>query len=209
MPVALTLAQVIENRLPTAMVDKNDRRKDRWQAIFAPALIEAGLLTQEEVDRGGLAQVEIDALAAIRPEVLRRYAEEAIAPFIDTTLMRQVAERKAEWERAANEALERGVDRAKLDTLSNIQRFVARRYNSLSAIRFRSLERVVERGKRSLDALQNAIDEEVQRIALPPMPDTPEPEDRSETVAPLIDSDWSHFEMVKALKARKKYEDED
>jgi hypothetical protein len=77
-PVALILEQVIENRLPTAMVDKNDKRRDRWQAIFAPPLIEAGLLTREEVDRGGLAQIEIDALAALRPDVLRRGGDRTV-----------------------------------------------------------------------------------------------------------------------------------
>jgi hypothetical protein len=207
-PVTLTLEQVIENRLPTAIVDKEDKRKHRWQTAFAPPLIEAGLLTQAEVDRGGLAQVEIDALAAIRPEVLRRYADAAIAPFLDPTLLSQAAQRRADWEREANEALARGVDRAKLDTLSAIQRFVADRYNSLSAIRFRALDRIVTRSRESLDALEAAIAEEVRRVELPPVPETPEPEDRSETVAPLVDSDWSHFEMIRALKARKKYDED-
>ena len=43
-----------------------------WQEAFAPRLIEAGLLTQAEVERGGLAQVEIDALTAINPSSERR-----------------------------------------------------------------------------------------------------------------------------------------
>jgi hypothetical protein len=206
--VALTLEQVIENRLPTAMVDKNDKRRDRWQAIFAPPLIEAGLLPQEEVDRGGLAQVEIDALAALRPDVLRRYADEAIAPFLDATLQTRAAEAQMEWERAANETLATGVDRAKLDMLSHAERIAANRFNSLVTSRFNSLTRVVARSKERLDALENAIDEEVRRVALPPAPKTPEAKEKSETAVPLVDSDWGYYGMVEALKARKKYEDE-
>ena len=45
-PVALTLEDVVRLRLPTAMVEKNDKRMDMWQDAHAPALIEAGLLTQ-------------------------------------------------------------------------------------------------------------------------------------------------------------------
>jgi hypothetical protein len=208
LPVALTLEQVIENRLPTAMVDKKDKRKDRWQATFAPPLIEAGLLTQEEVDGGGLAQVEIDALAALRPDVLHRYAEEAIAPFLDATLQTRAAEARMEWERVANEALTAGVDRAKLDMLSHAQRLAANSFNSLVTNRFNSLARVVAGSKERLDAIENAIGEEVRRVALPPTPKTPEAEEKSETAAPLVDSNWGYYGMVDALKARKKYEDE-
>ena len=35
-PVALTLDDVIRLRLPTAMVDKKDARRKRWQLAFAP-----------------------------------------------------------------------------------------------------------------------------------------------------------------------------
>ena len=45
-PVALTLEDVIRLRLPTAMVEKKDKRKGMWQATFAPPLIEAGLLPE-------------------------------------------------------------------------------------------------------------------------------------------------------------------
>jgi hypothetical protein len=45
-PVALTLEDVIRLRLPTAMVDKKDARRKRWQQRFAPPLIEAGLLPE-------------------------------------------------------------------------------------------------------------------------------------------------------------------
>ena len=82
-----------------------------------------------------------------------------------------------EWERVANEALAAGVDRAKLDMLSHAQRIAANRFNSLVTSRFNSLTRVVARSKERLDALENAIDEEVRRVALPPSPKTPEAED--------------------------------
>ena len=72
-----------------------------WQDAHADALIEAGLLTQAEVDGGGLAQVEIDALTAIIPEELDRMAEAAIAPYLDATLAGRTDEARIEWEREA------------------------------------------------------------------------------------------------------------
>ena len=101
-PVALTLDDVIRLRLPTAMVEKNDKRLDMWQDAHAEALIEAGLLTQAEVDGGGLAQVEIDALTAINPEELDRMAEAAIAPYLDPTLAGRADEARTDWEKSAN-----------------------------------------------------------------------------------------------------------
>ena len=98
-PVALSIDDVIRLRLPTAMVEKDDKRLDMWQDAHAEALIEAGLLTQAEVDGGGLAQVEIDALTAINPAELDRMAEAAIAPYLDPTLSQRAAEAQAAWTR--------------------------------------------------------------------------------------------------------------
>jgi hypothetical protein len=73
-PVSLTLSQVLDLGLPTTPVKQGDNRRDRWDEAFGPALREAGLVADDEP-----AQVEIDALAAIRPDDLRRITEEKIA----------------------------------------------------------------------------------------------------------------------------------
>jgi hypothetical protein len=176
-PVALTLEQVIENRLPTAMVDKKDKRRGMWQSTFAPRLIEAGLLTPEEAARGGLAQVEIDALAALRPDVLRRYAEEAIARFLDPALAAQEQERREAWEREATETLVRGVDRARLEALSRSERWNAAVFNNLA--------RALGIAKSRLDRVEAEITAEVLKVELPESPEPPEAEDEPPGLCPI------------------------
>jgi hypothetical protein len=226
-PAALTLEQVIRLRLPTAMVDKKDKRRKLWQQTFAPPLIEAGLLPEsarwqdgdeDERDAGGkmvakpLAQVEIDALAAINPAELDRIAEAAIAPYLDATLNRRAEAAKSDWIRRAQEALTQGSNRTRLDMLSHAERLRANRFNGL----LRSLTQAKDR----VDAIEAAMEGLVRGVALPPIPELPEAEpsltvepleagEPPETVEPLVDSDWGYLHMVEAMKARKKYENED
>ena len=82
-PVSLTLEQVIAERLPTTPVKPKEKRRNKWDQAFGPALRAAGLVTGREP-----AQVEIDALAAIRPDVLRRITHEKIALYRDETIER-------------------------------------------------------------------------------------------------------------------------
>lgn len=199
-PVALTIDDVIRLHLPTAMVEKKDKRVGMWQEAFAPRLIEAGLLTQPQVDEGGLAQVEIDALTAINPSELNRMAEAAIAPYLDSTLNQRAQEAHDAWSQQAASALERGVDRARLDMLSHAERLAANRFNGL----LRSLTRNKDR----IDAIEAAMGALADDVDLPPTPEPPEAIERSETAQPLVDSDWGYLGMVEAMKSRKKYEDE-
>ena len=66
--VALTLAQVHELNLPSTPLKATEKRADKWRA------------------RMGHEQTEIDALAALRPEELRRIALDALKPFFDFDL---------------------------------------------------------------------------------------------------------------------------
>jgi hypothetical protein len=200
-PVALTLEDVIRLRLPTAMVEKKDKRTGMWQATFAPPLIEAGLLTQAEVDQGGLAQVEIDALGAINPTELNRMAEAAIAPYLDPTLAQRADAAKDAWLREAQTALDRGVDRTRLDKLSRAEQRDARSFNRLLCS--------LQRAKGRIDSGEAAMRVLAEAVGLPPIPKLLDPDgERSETAKPLVDSDWGYLGMVEAMKARKKYEDE-
>ena len=58
-PVALTLEDVVRLRLPTSMVEKNDKRIDMWQDAHAGALIEAGLLTRRRSTAAGPAPASL------------------------------------------------------------------------------------------------------------------------------------------------------
>jgi hypothetical protein len=199
-PVALTLDDVIRLRLPTAMVEKNDKRLDMWQDAHAEALIEAGLLTQADVDGGGLAQVEIDALTAINPAELDRMAKAAIAPYLDPTLAGRTDEARTDWVGCAAEALTVGVDPARLGLLSHAERLTANRFNGL----LRSLTRSKDR----LDAIEAAMVRVAEQVELPPIPDTPKADgERSQDAKPLIDSDWGYLRMVMAMKDRKAYDE--
>ena len=81
-PVALTLEQALRFSLPTTPVKAGEKRRGRWQAAYGPALYEAGLIGSPDT----AAQVEIDALAALRPDDLRRIAHDSIAPYWDAGL---------------------------------------------------------------------------------------------------------------------------
>jgi hypothetical protein len=85
--VALTLDQVVALNLPSTPLKETERRANRWRKVMRRE------------------QTEIDALAALRPEVLRQVAREAIAPFWDATLERRAQEAQAEWTRQAEEEL--------------------------------------------------------------------------------------------------------
>jgi len=85
--VALTLEQVVALDLPSTPLKDTERRADLWREVM------------------GREQTEIDALAALRPEVLLQIARDAIAPFRDATLERRGAEARIEWMRQAEDAL--------------------------------------------------------------------------------------------------------
>jgi hypothetical protein len=85
-PVALTYEQVIEHDLPEPAFEETEHRGEKWKQIW------------------NREQTEIDALAALYPDVLEQITREAIAPFFDYSLADRVAEGEARW-RAAVDAL--------------------------------------------------------------------------------------------------------
>jgi len=96
-PVALTPDQVMDEELPSTPLKATEKRADRWRDAF------------------GIDQTEIDALTT--PEkrhVLQRMLTQAFEPYIDTTLSRRVADAKAEWNTAAQEAIEQQIDAERL-----------------------------------------------------------------------------------------------
>jgi len=86
-PVALTVEQVTELRLPSTPLKETEKRADRWREAF------------------GVEQTEIDALATLQPDVLREIVEAAFDPYFDRTLEDRVAEAEAEWLAEAQSAI--------------------------------------------------------------------------------------------------------
>jgi hypothetical protein len=98
-PVALTVEQVRELGLPSTPLKETEKRADRWREAF------------------GVEQTEIDALATLRPDVLREILERAFDPYFDRTLEERVSEAKTEWNERAEEALQDQIDQEALEEL--------------------------------------------------------------------------------------------
>jgi len=190
-PVSLTLDQVLAERLPTTPVKAGDARRDRWQAAYGPVLHEAGLIE----DPSMAAQVEIDALAALRPERLRAMAREAIeGAYFDATLARRANVTRDAWREEAQAAIDRQIDPAD---------FEAVREDAAEA-----LTRLTD-ALNDLRACDDRLDELCAAISLPGAPEAPEPEVDEDAQRPLADSEWGMAEVSRALRARKSYSDGD
>ncbi len=169
---ALTVEQVRELGLPSTPLKETENRADRWREAF------------------GIEQTEIDALATLRPDVLRRIVEAAIEPYFDESLDLRVAEAKEAWKYAATASLEYQIDS---DALGAIQERAGDKLEEL-----RGAIRLIN------DSLRLAVDDIVEL----PEPVVPEAEIGAEKLgrqAPLISSAWSWAEATRALKARKTY----
>ena len=97
--VALTPQQVREYGLPSTPLKEKEKRADRWRAAM------------------GIEQTEIDALAALRPDLLRQVTEDAIRPFYDHTLASRVSAARRDWLRRAQEAVEQATGSEYLDEI--------------------------------------------------------------------------------------------
>jgi hypothetical protein len=179
-PVALTVDQVRRLDLPSTPLKETERRADKWREEF------------------GVEQTEIDALATLRPQVLREIVEEALKPYFDSTLARRIAEAKDQWGQQAQEVIDGHVD---ADELVNIQ-------GEAEDIEVESAERVeainTEMAERA-DALDKRLREMVAGIKLPKpvLPEIRLAERLPHAV--IISSEWGWVEGTRALKARKTY----
>ena len=166
--VALTPDQVREYGLPSTPLKDTERRADKWTAAM------------------GVQQTEIDALAALRPGLLRQIAENAIAPFYDAGLDDRVSAAADEWETEAREAIE-----------EQDPELAARR------------ERVAGRLGELRDQIDTLLDEvrvDADDFELPDIPEVLEPEvDEEDQPVGLCDSRWSFAEQCRRLRASKDY----
>jgi hypothetical protein len=86
--ICLTRDQVIEYNLPSTPLKETERRADKWREIM------------------GREQTEIDALQALRPDVLRQIVTAAIEPFYDRTLKSRLQLASGTYYRTCSEILE-------------------------------------------------------------------------------------------------------
>lgn len=154
-PVALTYKQVIDLDLPSTPLKAGELRADGWR------------------ERWGREQTEIDALAALQPEVLRRLAADAIAPFFDTSLAGRTEMARRSWLIAASSVLEADPRYAEAAEM------VSAAYDEL------------EQAATALNDAQDEAFASLSEIELPAL-EPPEPEMSAEPPEPLFDSndDW-------------------
>jgi hypothetical protein len=167
--VALTPAQVREYGLPSTPLKDTERRAGGWRAEM------------------GVEQTEIDALASLRPELLRQIGRDAMAPFYDHGLDRRVALARREWTGRALEIINRDTDSVRL------ARIRAEAEQKLAGMRAQITE------------LNDQLRIDASDFDLPEMV-IPEPDlDGREPPEPLLESWWPFPEQCRALISSKAY----
>jgi hypothetical protein len=154
--------------LPSSPLKEGERRAGAWEEVF------------------GIEPVEIDAIATLRPDVLRDIVRRGIEPFFDKSLDRRVRERKQEWLAAAQPALEAQLGPELIEELrSGVE------------------EKLVE-----LEGLADQINEQLwvptDGVRLPELPPIPEPKLNGVPLS-FASSDMGYVEFVRTLKARGAY----
>jgi hypothetical protein len=97
--VGLTPDHIRGYGLPSTPLKEKEKRADNWRAAM------------------GVEQTEIDALAALNPDLLREIALEAMAPFFDYTLTRRVNAARREWLEQAQARLVEQIDQEQLERI--------------------------------------------------------------------------------------------
>jgi hypothetical protein len=166
---ALTVDQVREFDLPSTPLKPEEKRADKWRAAW------------------GVEQTEIDALATLRPDLLRQVARDAIAPFYDFDLAQRVEAARQEWMGRALEVINGDLDRERLG-------------------------RIHAEAAEKLEAMRDQIDEFNEQLRIDvddfDLPDIEIP-DADVTLGlqpePLLDSSWSFIDQCRALIDSKAY----
>jgi hypothetical protein len=171
--VALTPDQVRAYGLPSTPLKDTEKRGDAWQAAI------------------GVEQTEIDALASLQPDLLRQLARDAIKPFYDYELDRQVWAAYDDWQERAQVALDDALDQ---DHLARFRTEAAAKLGEL---------------REQIDAINDALRIDVSDLDLPPIV-VPTAEPAADLIdgthpLPLLDSSWSFAEQCERLIESKAY----
>ena len=136
---------------------------------------------QKWYEATGVNQTEIDAIATLRPDLLRQIAEEWIAQFRDGTLTGRVSRARSRWVNEAQRVLDAEVDQPALDAaVADI------------AEREREIQEVLD------DVVQPIIDT-AEAVVLPDLPKIPAPKVNPDEPDPLVDSGWDFYDRFDTL----------
>lgn len=162
--VALTPDQVREYGLPSTPLKDTELRGDKWTAAM------------------GVQQTEIDALASLQPDLLRRIARDALGPFYDYTLGERARRAYSEWRSEAQATVDDAMD---ADRMERLREEAGRKLAEL---------------REEIDAINEALRVDADDFELPEI-DVPEPVLRDLDLAPepLVDSRWPFAEQCQRL----------
>ena len=169
--VALTPDQVRLHSLPESGFKETEQRAGWWLEVT------------------GVEQTEIDALAALQPDLLEQIARDAMAPFYDAELRQRVDRARDEWLKEAQRQLERQFDPEALERFQEVRQ------------RAEALRGDLARAARGL----NVTDPELPEVELPEH--DPRLDDVYDGGTPLIDSRWSFAEQSLRLKRARAYDE--
>jgi hypothetical protein len=167
--VALNYEQVSRLDLPSTVLKETESRAGAWQAAW------------------NHEQTEIDALAQLRPIVLRQIAEDAIKPFFDATLYSRH---------------HRASDRYRQQVEAELRS--APEYEEVKAEIEASLESVND----AIANLKAAQEDGLERLTMTPMAEfeSPQPEISVEAPEPIFTTDDDFVTATLKLKQRQRYE---
>lgn len=169
--VALTPDHVREYGLPSTPLKATEKRADRWTAAM------------------GVEQTEIDALAALRPELLAELAEEAVRPFFDDTLDDRVRTAWHDWLVGARDMLADQLDPEVLDGI-----------REAAAGKLATMQTEIDELNRAMQfAVAGGVRTPPVVVPDPVLPPAP-------SVVPLVDSTWTFADQCRALVASKAYD---
>jgi hypothetical protein len=172
--VALTIEQVQQFNLPDSPIKPGEKRAAAWRAHW-----------ERE-------QVEIDALAALRPDLLDQIARDAVAPYFDATLERRFAQATALPDELTTWLRDLPAYRAAWTAIRGAHRHASRAINALNA-------KAVEHAA----AVRKAFDDSEDRPELPPIEIEPEIGPEPE-VGTVFDSRDRFIEATRKLQRIKR-----
>lgn len=166
---ALTVEQVHEFGLPSTPLKETEKRAGGWR------------------ERYGVEQTEIDALATLRPDLLRSIVRQAVAPYYDATFYSRT-----------QEAVRRAVDAAQERFEESLRETPVKALQTQLATEVATMRDRIQDLQRQLRAAVDAIDVTVD-LKLPEI-QLAEP-----STDPLVSSDMPLIEHIQTLKDRKDY----
>jgi hypothetical protein len=145
-PIALTEEQVRAFGLPSTPLKPTEARADRWRE-----------------EHGGLEQTEIDALATLQPDRLRKIIRDAFNRYHDRTLADRAREIRDDWLASAQNALDEAIDEDLIAAL-----------HAEAESRLAGIREEIERINDQLRASTENFGVELPGLPTPPEPDLPE-----------------------------------